>query len=62
MNDQRISMVLLYGELKEGKRKFGRFKLRFKDSLKTTLNSLEFPVEAWEDLGLKSTIMAQPYQ
>ena len=54
MNDQRIIIfkVLLYGELTEGKRKFGRFKLRFKDSLKTTLNSLEFPVEAWEYLGL----------
>ena len=52
MNDQRILKVLLYGELTEGKRKFGQLKLRFKDSLKTTPYSLEIPVEAWEDLGL----------
>ena len=52
MNDQRIPKVLLYGELTEGKRKVGRFELRFKHSLKTTLKSLEIPVEAWENLAL----------
>lgn len=52
-NDQGIPNVPLFGELGEGKRKIGQFKLRFKDILKTTLKTLETPVEAWEDLTLK---------
>ena len=51
MNYQRILKVLLFGELAEGKFKVGRPNLRFKDSLKTTLKSLDIPVEAWEDLA-----------
>ena len=52
MNDQRIPMVPLYSELVEGRRNVGRPKLRFNDSPKTTVKSLEIPVEGWEELGL----------
>ena len=60
MNDQHIPMVLLYSELAEERRNVGRPKIRFRDSPKTTVKSLEIPVEGWEEIGLNRPSWCSP--
>ena len=47
MSDEHLTKRLLYGKLLVGKCLLGRPKMHFKDSLKTSLNDLEIPVETW---------------
>ena len=42
----------MYSELNEGNRHQGRPKLRFKVCLKSTLRSLEIPLESWEEVAI----------
>lgn len=48
MEDDRIPKQLFYGELKSGKRKASKPKLRFKDCLKDTLKKACIEVGNWE--------------
>ena len=48
MPDERLPKILLYGDLKEGKRSQGGQKKCFKDSLKATLKRCAINTETWE--------------
>ncbi|KAK4309301.1 hypothetical protein Pmani_019063 [Petrolisthes manimaculis] len=48
MNDSRLPKKLLYGELKEGSRKGGGQKLRYKDSIKRHLKRIDCDTNTWE--------------
>ena len=48
MKDDRIPKMLLYGQLKEGRRDQGRPLKRFKDTLKASLKSCNVSVNSWE--------------
>jgi hypothetical protein len=52
MSDQRISKILLSGELQSGKCSHGGHKKYFKDSLKTSLKSFDININTWEDVAL----------
>ena len=49
MEDGRIPMDILYGELASGKRTVGRPQLRFKDVCKPLMKALDVNTESWED-------------
>ena len=49
MNDSRLPKQLLYGELKEGKRKVGGQKLRYKDTIKRHLKRIDCDTNTWEE-------------
>ena len=51
MSDERIPKILMYGELKDGKRNTGRPWLRYRDKLKYNLSATKIPVGSFEDLA-----------
>jgi len=51
MQDTRLPMQLLYGELSSGKRSTGGQRKRFKDSLKASLKTLDINTDSWENLA-----------
>ena len=51
MSDERISKILMYGELKDGKRNTGRPWLLYRDKLKYNLSATKIPVGSFEDLA-----------
>ena len=52
MSDKRIPKILMFSELKSGKRGIGRPLLRYKDKLKHNLSALDIPIESFENLAL----------
>ena len=48
MEDSRIPKQLFYGELRQGKRKIGRQRKRYKDTLKVYLKDFNIDVDTWE--------------
>ena len=48
MDDHRIPKQLLYGQLKIGKRKPGRQKLRYQDAVRTNLSNINLDLRLWE--------------
>jgi hypothetical protein len=56
MNDSRIPKQMMYGELCEGKRSTGGQKKRYKDTLKTSLKSLDIELQSWESLAQDRTL------
>ncbi|XP_053863859.1 LOW QUALITY PROTEIN: uncharacterized protein LOC128825397 [Malaclemys terrapin pileata] len=52
MSDEFIPKQLFYGELTQGKRSHGGQKMRFKNTLKTSLKSLEINTATWETFTL----------
>ena len=52
MSDDRLPKVVLYGELREGKRKSGGQKLRFKDVLKRSMKNSGINHTTWEAQAL----------
>ena len=55
MDSNRLPKQILFGELKEGKRRVGAPKKRFGDVLKASLNSSGLNYENWEDLASNRT-------
>ena len=53
MEDSRIPKQLFYGELSKGKRRIGRPKLRYKDSLKANMKETKIDVVVWEKQALE---------
>ncbi|KAL8586585.1 hypothetical protein ACOMHN_053938 [Nucella lapillus] len=51
MRDSRLPKQLFYGELTEGHRPSGRPKLRYKDTLKKSLQKCDIDEEQWEFLA-----------
>ena len=51
MDDGRIPKDIMFGELKEGKRKRGRPKLRYKDVIKRDLGRIDVEHTKWEALA-----------
>ena len=51
MSDERIPKILMYGELKDGKRNTCRPWLRCRDKLKYKLSATKIPVGSFKDLG-----------
>ena len=49
LDDCRIPKQLFYGELCLGKRKFCKPRMRFKDSLKSSLQKCSIPITTWEE-------------
>ena len=48
MEDSRMSKAVFFGELREGKRKCGAPKKRYKDQLKKKLSLTEIPLHSWQ--------------
>ena len=48
MQDGRIPKDVMFGQLKEGKRRRGRPKLRYKDTLKATMKDCLIDPDTWE--------------
>ena len=46
MPDERLPMIVLYGELQEGKRSQGGQRKRYKDTLKASLKDFNIPTES----------------
>ena len=55
MDDQRIPKQLLFGQLKIGKRKPGRQKLRYQDTVKVNLSNINLDCRSWEDVTADRT-------
>jgi hypothetical protein len=51
MEDGRIPKDLLYGELVQGKRNIGRPTLRFKDTCKRDMKTLNIDTTTWEEIA-----------
>ena len=51
MNDDRIPKILMYSQLRDGKRNVGRPWLRYKDKFKTNLKSLNIPLDTFEKIA-----------
>src|SRR5579871_3515681 len=49
MPDHRLPKLLLYGQIKEGKRSQGGQKKRYKDTLKISLKAFGIKHDTWED-------------
>jgi hypothetical protein len=48
MEENRLPKILLYGELRSGRRSVGGQKLRYKDVIKRQLKNIESDVNTWE--------------
>ena len=48
MEENRLPKILLYGELRGGRRSVGGQKLRYKDVMKRQLKKIECDVNTWE--------------
>ena len=48
MEENRLPKILLYGELRGGRRSVGGQKLRYKDVIKRQLKKIECDVNSWE--------------
>ena len=48
MEDSRMPKAVFFGELREGKRKCGAPKKRYKDQLKNQLSLTEIPLHLWQ--------------
>jgi hypothetical protein len=48
MEENRLPKILLYGELRSGRRSVGGQKLRYKDVIKRQLKKIESDVNTWE--------------
>ena len=57
MDDGRIPKDIMFGELKEGKRKRGRPKLRYKDVIKRDLGRIDVEHTKWEALTQRRRVM-----
>ena len=51
MDDSRMANAVFYGELRDGKRKRGAPKMRFKDQLKRQLNLTSIKEQHWESIA-----------
>ena len=55
MADSRISKQLFYGQLKNGQRKIGAPRKRYKDYFKSNLKDFNLDVTAWEKAAFNKT-------
>ena len=51
MNDSRLPKSIFYGELRNGSRKLGKPRKRFKDMLADTMRKCDIPESSWEELS-----------
>ena len=51
MPEERLQKKILYGELETGKRSHGGQKMRYKDTLKSSLKDFNIPAESWEQIA-----------